>query len=190
MKFPAKIVRCGPHGRLAWALDLMESLQPPRERQLAPDEAQEISMFARDGRKTVNLGFLTNDPAKIVAAIDTYIDATQQAELVGSLTLNDDNCTFLSLQLGCLWGEQLVKMFGWEWVCLTDNGSEQFAVASKDRALIVLPTYFARDCLKQPDMDCTAMLAYNMLAARKFSEAPVGGYLNVLDNVVRIVPRH
>jgi len=168
----------------------METMQQREERQLAPDEAQEISMFARDATKVVKLGFFTKDSAKIVAAVDTYIDASQQAVLSGSLILNDENCTFLSLQLGCLWGQQLVKAFGWEWTCLTDDGEELYAVASKDRALVVLPTYFARECLTQPDTDCTAMLAYNMLAAQKFSAVPARSYLNVLDNVVRIVPRH
>ena len=147
-------------------------------------------MFAKDGKKTVKLGFLTTDSAKIVAAIDTHIDSTQQAALAGSLVLSEENCTFLSLQLGCLWGQQLVKSFGWEWICLIGDGEDLYAVASKDRALLILPTYYARDCLEQPGMDCTAMLAYNMIAAQKFSQVPANSYLNVLDNVVRIVPRH
>ena len=160
------------------------------ERQLAPDELQEISMFARDGKKTVKLGFLTSDPAKVVAAVDAHIDAAQQALLAGSPALSEEDCTFLSLQLGCLWGQQLVKAFDWEWTCITENGDERYAVASKDRPLLMLPTYFARDCFEEPGTDCTAMLAYNMLSAQKFAEAPANGYLNVLDNVVRIVPRH
>jgi hypothetical protein len=155
-----------------------------KERQLAPDEAQEISMFAKDGKKTVKLGFLTTDPAKIVAAIDGYIDSTQQAVLAGSLELSEENCAFLSLQLGCLWGQQLAKSFGWEWTCLTENGEELYAVASENRSLLILPTYFTRDCLEQPSVDCTAMLAYNMLVAQKFSHVPANSYLNVLDNVV------
>ena len=160
------------------------------ERQLASDETREISMFAKDGKKTIKLGFLTTDPAKIVAAIDAHIDASQQAALAGSPALSEENCTFLSLQLGCLWGQQLVKAFDWEWTCLMENGDELYAVASKDRALLILPTYFTRDCLEQPGIDCTALLAYNMLAAQKFAQVPANSYLNVLDNVVRIVPRH
>ena len=167
----------------------MERSLATHERAVEPDEAQEVSAFAKDGRNILKLGFFAKDPAKVVAAIDGHIDKTQQALRSGSLTLSDEETVFLSLQLGCLWGEQLVKALNWEWTCLTADG-DQYAVASRDRALVILPTYFARSCFAYPDLDCTAALSFNMLVANKFTEVPANSYLNVLDNVVRIVPRH
>ncbi|NII10138.1 DUF3806 domain-containing protein [Oleiagrimonas sp. C23AA] len=168
----------------------MDTQPQYKERQLEADEAREVSVFAKDGRKTAKVGYFTNDSAKIVSAVDTHVNSLQRAIHAGSLTLNEQSRTYLSLQLGCLWGQQLIKQFGWEWVCVIDGDSELYAVVSKDRALMMLPTYFVNECLQDPNVDCTSILSFNMIAAQKFSETPSGSYLNILDIVVRIVPRH
>jgi hypothetical protein len=60
-------------------------------------------------------------------AIDVFVDSSQPEILDGSLTLSERDCTALSLQLGCLWGQQLVKALGWEWLCLTQNEADNDA---------------------------------------------------------------
>ena len=62
-------------------------------------------------------------------------------------------------------------------------------MVSPDRAIAVYPTYFIKAFLDDPRMDCTAMLAFNMLAAGKVSGLPPHGYENLIYGVVRIIPK-
>ena len=162
---------------------------PYTERPLDVEELEEIATFCDNGLQTVEIASVETSAEDVVGAIDAHTDAIQQAVLVGSLTLDREDCTYISLFLGCLFGDQLNQALGWDWCCLVDGENEFYAVAAQDRSLVVFPSDFITSCLEDPKIDCTVMLAFNMLSAGRFGGEPANGYLDVLSQVTRVVPR-
>jgi len=94
------------------------------------------------------------------------------------------------LIFGSLWGEQLVKQFGWQWAKVTfEDESEAFGVFSPDRSLAIYPLEFMLGCFQDPDVGVTVLLCFNMLLARKVPKLKPKSYTNVMDGVHRVVPR-
>ena len=48
---------------------------------------------------------------------------------------------------------------------------------------------FIDECLRNPTIDCTVMLAFNMQLEGRFTDCGPGEYVNVMSGVYRIVPR-
>ncbi len=98
----------------------------------------------------------------------------------------------LSLTLGSLWGQQLVRELGWEWASVTfhnHDDAQAVGVFSPDRALAIYPFHFIYDCLEN-DAPVTIMLAFNMLIdGSRIPTLPARGYENVMDNVHHSIPR-
>lgn len=130
-------------------------------------------------------------PEAIVQAVENYVERwrRQKPSFLGQLLGKKPNVVQTALALGTIWGNQLVKRFGWQWTCLQRKGIDCYCVASPDRALIVYPTYFIKECLDYPTADCTVMLAFNMLAAGSIPKFPERGYENLMAGVRRIVPK-
>jgi hypothetical protein len=131
----------------------------------------------------------TADPKTVIAAIDKFADAWQQGTRPPDLKLDEEDAPFA---LGSLWGEQLVRAFQWEWAFVTfhDHGNSKApGVLAPDRSLAVYPIHFLIGCFRDPRVDVTVALAFNMLAAGKVVQLPPKGYVNLMDGVRRIVPR-
>jgi hypothetical protein len=129
------------------------------------------------------------DPPTVINAIDEFVDAWQQGDRPPADELDPEDAPFA---LGSLWGEQLVRQFGWEWGMITfhDHGNSKApAVLSPDRALAIYPIHFLMGCMENDGVDCTVALAFNMLAAGSIGELEPRGYLNLMDGVHRIVPK-
>ena len=163
------------------------------ERALTPQEQKEISDHASRAFGTLGLTAPQGEPEAILQAVEDFVDRWQDEKRRPLKKLfsrgPSPNPTSTSLGLGFLWGNQLVRRFGWVWTRIQDNGQETFAVVSPDRAIAVYPTQFLRVCLDDPRVDCTIMLAFNMLAAGKVSGVPARSYENLMGGVHRIVPK-
>lgn len=154
------------------------------------------------------------DPEAIVAAIDQALvqlqvggsstrDDDMDVELdagLGDGTADDDQEQFdpsepelseldneeVALLLASLWGEQLVRQFGWEWgsMIFHDHGNTTaVGVFSPDRSLAIYPFHFIFRCLEE-DAPVTLLLAFQILKdASRIPALPEGGYENVMDNV-------
>jgi len=135
-------------------------------------------------------------PEIILQAIEDFVDRWQ-AERRNLNPLKKllsrgpaPNPTSTSLGLGFLWGNQLVRRFGWVWTCLHEAGQgEAYSVVTADRSVVVHPTHFIKACLDDPHADCTIMLAYNMLVGGEITGVPAQGYENLMWGVRRIVPK-
>ncbi len=129
------------------------------------------------------------DPLTVIQAIDAFVDAWQLGQDPLAEQFDPEDAPYA---LGSLWGEQLVRRFGWEWAMITfhdDEDSVAPGVVSPDRGLAVYPIHFLIDCLEDPDVDCTVALAFNMLEAGKIGDMPPQGYFNLMEGVHRIVPK-
>ena len=130
-------------------------------------------------------------PLKCIEAVETYIDNWHKPKsgFLAKLLSRKPDSVQTALALGAVWGDQLVREFAWEWTCYQPDGQDFYCVASQDRSLAVFPTYFIKVCLDDPAIDCTATLAFNMLAAGSVPALPPGGFENLMDGVHRIVPK-
>ena len=130
-----------------------------------------------------------DDPATIVAAVDEFVYNWQCGDKPPKRVLDPENAPFT---LGAVWGQQLVRAFGWEWAIVTfhEHGDTTApGVLSPDRSLAVYPIHFAMGCLQDPTVDTTILIAFNMLAAGKIGDSTPGSYFNLMDGVHRIIPR-
>ena len=130
-----------------------------------------------------------DDPKTIVEAIDAFVYAWQGGKRPSPKVLDPEDAPYA---LGALWGQQIVRRFRWDWRTITfheHNNSKAPGVLSPDRALALYPIHFLIGCLRDPRVDATILLSYNMLEAGKLGETTPGAYENLMEGVQRIVPR-
>ncbi len=128
------------------------------------------------------------EPEQVIKAIDQFVFNTQQGKRpnLGKFPAED-----LPFALGTLWGQQLVREFGWQWGMITfhDHGNSTApGVLSPDRSLAIYPIHFLIGALRDAGVDATVELSFNMLAAGNIQCQP-REYANVMEGVRRIVPR-
>jgi hypothetical protein len=132
--------------------------------------------------------FASADPATVIKAIDTFAYRWQKGLRPSSDVISD--LEEARLLFGSLWGEQLVKQFGWEWVQVNfHDGSFAYGVVSRDRSLATFPLEFMLGCLQDPGVDVTVELAFNLLLSGEVPRMPRRSYTNVMEGVRRVVPR-
>lgn len=144
---------------------------------------------AAEGLELLGIVAKAGDPKAVVAAIDAFVYAWQKGQRPPAEKLDPDAAPLI---LGSLWGEQLVRRFGWEWAMITFHDHEDAktpGVLSPDRSLAVYPIHFLTGCFEDPQVDATIALAYNMLDAGATDGLEPGEYFNLMDGVQRIVPR-
>lgn len=162
-----------------------EEMAVLKERPLSKAETENFKRQADFGMEVVGLGKKgAASPQVIAQNVDSYIDSWQDEDI----DISELDIMEVAKGLGALWAQQLVKEFKWEWVCLEGAGN-LYAVVSKDRALIINPVYFVKSCLEMPELDCTIMLAFNMIQEGQFEEIPEGSFENVMEGVHRVVPK-
>jgi tetratricopeptide (TPR) repeat protein len=162
-----------------------EEMAVLKERPLSKAETENFKRQADFGMEVVGLGKKgAASPQEIAQNVDSYIDSWQDEDI----DISELDIMEVAKGLGALWAQQLVKEFKWEWVCLEGAGN-LYAVVSKDRALIINPVYFVKSCLEMPELDCTIMLAFNMIQEGQFEEIPEGSFENVMEGVHRVVPK-
>lgn len=157
-----------------------------KERELEEAELLEINDAVDQGFRV--LGLDSNlEPQKVVEALDHHVDKAQD-EIVGNM---DSQSRFHETGevLALLWGQQLVKRFGWQWTYVRLSKAEVLAVASPDRSQIVYPLHFLCECFEDPELDCTIKLAFEMLCDEDSPEGEANEYENIMESVFRIVPK-
>jgi hypothetical protein len=162
-----------------------------QERSLTPDELNEFADYTRRAIINLRLADAEPEPEVAIQAVETFVDNWQTARRnpLKKFLARGPNPIEVALGLGSVWGNQLVRRFGWEWVCLQQDGQDLYAVVSQDRSIAVYPTYFIKACLDDPRVDCTVMLAFNMLVAGNVAGLPPQGYENLMQGVHRIIPK-
>jgi hypothetical protein len=146
----------------------------------------QIHASAAEGAELLGLNPAELSPDEVVAGIDIFIFNRQSDK--GSH--RDDDSADVSL--GSLWGEQLVREFGWQWSSVTFHdydGANAVGVFSPDRSLVIYPYHFIYSCLEN-DAPVTILLAFDVLKdGTRIPALPAGGFENVMDNVHHPFPR-
>lgn len=162
-----------------------------QERPLTGEERVEFSDFSARAWKLLGLRASETEPEIAVEAVNRWVDDYQSKRrgFLGRFRKDDPQMVDFALGLGAVWGDQIVRKLGWEWTCVLDKGRELYGVASPDRSLVIYPTYFLKECLADPNKDCTALLAFNMLVAGTLPAFEAGGFENLMNGVARVVPK-
>ncbi|WP_218508835.1 hypothetical protein [Variovorax sp. dw_308] len=125
----------------------------------------------------------------IVAGIDAYIQKRQGPLLFASTKGFDGDDADAGRALGTVWGNQVVREFGWEWICMTLGEAEHFVVASPDRALVVFAHEYVWKCLESNDIECSVALSFDLMRAGAIKAPPALTYTSMMSKVKREEPR-
>jgi len=147
-----------------------------------------IRAGAQDAVMFFGAEFADAEPAKIVNAID---DVTRRWQTGYRPAIEDaDDPVNAAWIFGSLWGQQIVRQFGWGWAKLTwldSDNAVAFGVVSPDRSLVVYPMNFVEAFMRDANMDVTVMLSFNMLLANASPAMPPRSYTNMMNYVQRVV---
>ena len=162
-----------------------------KERPLTGEEQIEFADYAARAWKILGLRESETEPSAAVAAVNAWVDAYQAKRrgFLARFRKDDPDLVDFALGMGTVWGDQIARRFGWNWTCVLQKHQELYGVAAPDRSLVIYPTYFIKECLSDPNRDCTALLAFNMLAAGTVTAFEPQGFVNLMDGVARVVPK-
>jgi hypothetical protein len=111
------------------------------------------------------------EPEIVIEAIENYVDAIRFRE-------KEVSSKFLHEDLGCLWGWQLCKTLGWEWVWVeVEADKEELAVVSPDRAYLVYPISLLLKNLEKSGGHNNTAACYNSLVNGQLPPSSPGKYL-------------
>src|SRR6185503_417876 len=112
-------------------------------------------------------GVLGVDPVKDSPdAIVQKVDATIVDLVFGRPTSIPQGDEESDLLLGCLWGAQMVREFGWAWAEIQLAQGKDMAVVAPERDVVIYPFTFVAQCLAKRFI-CTVQLSFNMWSKRR-----------------------
>ena len=166
-------------------------MNPLAQRPLTGEESIEFADYAARAWKILKLIGSQTEPVEAVGAVNEWVDAYQakQRGFLARFRKDDPQLVDYALGLGAVWGDQICREFGWNWVCVGAGVKERYGVASPARSLAIYPTYFLKECLLDPRKDCTALLAFNMLAAQTVPAFEAGALEDLMAGVARVIPK-
>lgn len=135
--------------------------QPVTELPLPEGEILDIRQFTQSG--LTRLGMLeTDEPADIVRALRAHLDDHR----ADAQALDHEGNAFAAfvLDLGHVWGAQVVRAYGWHWAGLLIGGEDGGKnVVHPDGRVYVNPVALVYDIVVTPDSGNNTALLFNML---------------------------
>jgi hypothetical protein len=152
-----------------------------KERALTEAEQERITELVHNGIEC--LGFVLDLPEDLddsVAVVRTIRGFVDQIHGGVELPAQYADPAQAAVVLGMLWGDEVHRAFGWEWVYLKDDrGFETWGVVSADRSYVCYPHLILAKKLTHPDSDNTVMLLFNMIGAGNLPESSPGTYMRL-----------
>lgn len=150
-----------------------------KERFPSQDELQDMEQLVHDGIEC--LGFMVDlpanldDSAAVVRAIRQCVDEVRQGVPLPAAYEDLEQAAYA---LGTLWGDEIRRACGWEWVYLqTGEGFEGWTVASPNRSHVCFPHHFVFGKLQDAQSDNTVALLFNMIVAGRVPSSSPGRYM-------------
>ena len=142
-----------------------------------------IEAVANDASGFLGVDPATDSPASIVKKIDATI-----VDIVFGKPAPIPDTEEKHLVLGCIWGAQIVREFGWSWADIRSGDALDVAVVSPSKDMVIYPLTFVAECIQKSRI-CTVELSFNMLRERKGDAIfQSNGYENVMTHIRHIVP--
>ncbi len=154
------------------------------ERPLTRQESSDMKSDNHYGFKLLELKSRDTTPATIVKHLDYVVHELQNDYKRGIRKPDGNESVEIALGLGAVWGNQIVREFEWEWVCLNFDEQDYCVVTSPDRSLFIATAPFVKQCFDNPQTVCTIMYVFELIAAEALTGlvAP-GTYANVMSSV-------
>ena len=154
-----------------------KSLISGSDRALREDERKEIAECIKAAYDFLKVNPKAASTAAVQKAIYNAIDEIIRSRKRLTTKLETD----LALNLGCLWGETVRRTLRWQWCYAKVDGTEFFAIASRDRSHVVAPMPFIMEQLRKRGASCdnTSLLLFNMLKGNSFPKAEPGSYVTI-----------
>lgn len=149
-----------------------------KERAISEAEQERITELIHNGIEC--LGFVVDlpedldDSAAVVRTLRGFVD-----QVHGGMELPKPygEPAQAAVVLGMLWGDEVRRAFGWDWVFLEDDrGRETWGVVSPDRSYACYPHLFIGGKLMNPNSDNTILLLFNMMGAGNLPASSPGRY--------------
>lgn len=155
-----------------------------RERPLTDGIVASLPGAAREG---ASLAGVTADspPARIVEAINSIVDRPPKKSWFRKV----DNWNDRAMPLGALWGTQLVRQYGWEWIIVDDDEDDSSGVGvfDRQRSMGLYPFGYIFGCLEAQACP-TILLAWNMLVEGALPDFDSRSYTDIMSGIRHIVP--
>lgn len=156
---------------------------PTYERALTAGEQREFNRYAVIGNQMIG-GERDAPPTRIVSAIQAFVERHQHQQ-EGQWSLRRDGVekprhTAAARALATVWGDQFVRVFGWEWICVMFGGEEHYVVVQPDRSLAIFATEYIEACLDLETMDCAIKTAFDQLRANDIPPQMAWSYTSAI----------
>lgn len=156
---------------------------PSAEIPPAAERAELIQRVVKEAAAFLCVDSEHDTPAHIVKVVDEVIVRLVFGE---NTALSDQEERHLLL--GSLWGQQMVREFGWQWADIRFEGALDVAVVSPKRDMAIYPFTFVAGCLGRRHV-CTVELSFNMLRERKRDVVFQSySYEDIMQHIRHIVP--
>jgi hypothetical protein len=146
-----------------------------------PERARLIEAVTTDAATYVGVDLARDTPADIVATVNAVI-----VKIVFGEPHPIPESEEKDLVLGCLWGAQVAREFGWSWAEIRFGNMLDVAVVSPGKEMVIYPFTFVADCIAKRCI-CTVALSFNLLHANRLVFAP-NSYESIMERVAHIVP--
>lgn len=170
-------------------------MEPLIERPLSEAELAVLNAHAVHMRAALKLADSAS-PETTIKAVEEYVVRWRRGEFRPRKRLFSRSATpeapdpiKVAPGLGKVWGDALADQFGWEWTAVRNDDAFLHGVAAPNRAWVVYAHGFIGACLLHPNLDCTAMLAFNRVAAGNLPEMAANSYEDLMSGVRRVIPR-
>ncbi len=154
---------------------------PVTELPLPETETLDIPQFTQSGLMRLGVPEAAA-PAEVIRALRTHLDDHRAA--VQALDHEGDAFAAFILELGHVWGAQVVRAYGWRWAGLLIGGEDGGKnVVHPDGRVYVNPVALVYDIVVMPERGNNTALLFNMLDPEVLStqlrSAGPGAYLSL-----------
>jgi hypothetical protein len=159
---------------------------PTSERSLTVEELAIFNNYGAIGMQLIG-HVPSNRPEVLAAGVDAYIQRRKRP-LKHLLTFMKDperDNAVAARALGTVWANQVVREFGWEWICMTLDDKEHIVPAAPDRSLVLFAPEYVEECLVSKDTQCKVAVSMDML---RTGALPVQGTLSY-SRMMKVVRR-
>ncbi len=129
------------------------------------------------------------DPDAIVRAAGDFISTEQaartQKKLFGLLKKKAGDPTEVIAMMGLLWGAQVKRALGWDWVMAMRGDDPEYALTSSAREYAVFPLTFVRRMLVAPYEPNTLVEVFDTVKRGRHAPAERGVYDDLTDGRFR-----
>lgn len=151
---------------------------PPREvveEPLSQEDRQSILNILQAAVKFINRAErlklqLSSEPKLLVQQVFFQCEKLRRRR-----DLSQDERENRAIELGLLWGEQVCRAYGWEWVKLDGD----HVVVAPDRSAYVSPVVYMYGFFYDPERENNTLLLFNMIGAKGKIPAKPGDYLHI-----------